>query len=125
MLAELTESMRRLGAMPEDVAKAAAPAVQAQLRASASAGHAPDGTAWAPKKRGAGAPLAGAAKAITAKAVGPFVRMTVLGVEAYHHVGAGVTAREMIPVLDVPDAIAEVVKDAAGRVFERIARGGR
>jgi hypothetical protein len=114
-------SVRRLGAMPEDVAQAAAPLVQEALRATAAAGSDPDGHAWQPKKNG-GAPLVHAADHIHTSAVGSIVRTALTGKDVFHHFGAtkGGVRRQILPDPGtIPPGVAAALDRAAEQVFAR------
>lgn len=112
-------SVRRLGSMPEDVAAAAAPLVEEALRATVRAGTDPDGHPWKRKKDG-GDPLVHAADHIATRAVGSVVRATLTGVEVFHHFGAGVPRRQILPDPGtIPEAVGAAVQRAAEQVFAR------
>lgn len=118
--------LKRLGTdLPAEVAREAAPAVQRELERTAGAGESPTGEAWRPKKDG-GRPLVHAAQAFTTRALGPLVVTTLTGPEVFHQKGTRRTERrQIIPDSgDVPEGVARAVTEAAGRVFERITRGG-
>lgn len=122
LLDEMIATFRALEKLPEDVAKAAAPGVEAAVKQTTAAGQAPDGTPWLPKKDG-GRALVNAAAAVTGKAVGSVIVVAVRGVEAFHHYGAGVPRRQIIPDPGtLPPRVAEAVRAAADRVFARAAR---
>lgn len=96
LLDELRAALARAETLPQDAAKIAAPLVEEALRATARAGTAPDGTPWQPKK-GGGAPLVHAADHIATTAVGTVVRSTLTGPDVFHHFGAGVPRRPILP----------------------------
>jgi hypothetical protein len=96
----LITKLRRSKQWIESAAPAAAEAVSAELKATASAGTTPDGTPWAPRKKDGGKPLAGAAGAIESRAVGSVILTRITDkVHALHNVGnaAGRVRREIIP----------------------------
>lgn len=127
LLRALSARLRRLGRLPAELAKEAAPDVEAAIRATAAAGTTPDGVAWAPRKTDGGRALANAAQAVTAKADGASVRVTVRGIEARHHLGRvrGGVKRQILPDggAGIPDKIGAVCVAAAKRAFARIMGG--
>lgn len=117
LLDELRETFRKLETLPEDAAKLAAPLVLEPLRATARAGTDATGKPWIPKKDGS-APLVHAADHITCKARGKTVVATLTGVDAYHHFGAGVPLRPILPDPGtVPPGVAAALKLATDRAF--------
>jgi hypothetical protein len=84
--------VEKLQAMNEDVARAAEKPVAEAARKSASAGQAPDGSAWAPKADG-GQALTGAAEAIGSSTKGNQIKLTVGAPYAFHNHGAGGTSQ--------------------------------
>lgn len=123
----MIDSLRGLAKLNERTAAIAAPMLEGALRATASAGTSPDGQAWAPKKDGGGRPYAGAAKAISAKAIGDVVRVTLEGPEVFGHFGArGAPKRLMIPQGggSMPAVVAKVLDKASAQAFDEIT-GGR
>jgi hypothetical protein len=74
----MIETVQKLGGSATEVAKIAAPQVQAVVQASASKGTTPDGTAWAPKKDGSPA-LVNAAAAVECRALGTVVQLRLVG----------------------------------------------
>jgi hypothetical protein len=118
--------LRRVGTMPAELAREAAPLVEQAVKATAAAGTTPDGEAWAPRKRDGGRALANAASAVSAAAVGASVRVTLTGVEVFHHLGAGVPKRKILPDggAGVPPKIAEGCLVAARRVWARLMGAG-
>jgi len=114
--------LRRLAA---EAAKEAAPLVQEAVRATAAAGTTPDGTPWAPKKRG-GRALANAAEHVAATAVGTVVRIVLRGADVYHQLGVGrFPKRQVIPDRSdaLPPALARSVAEGARRAFARLTGG--
>lgn len=122
--------IERLGAMRDfdvEVAREAAPEIEKIVKATAAAGTTPEGEAWKPTKDGK-RPLANAAHAVSARAVGAVVQILLHGVEVIHNKGAGKTlpARRILPAsaAELPPAITKALEDAAARVFRRT-MGGR
>lgn len=96
------------------IARRAAPLLDKAVKATAGAGKAPDGTSWPPKKDG-GQALEHAADHITTTANGAIVRMTLTGVDVFHHYGAtrGGIRRQVIP--DAGAEMPQVAIDAVTR----------
>jgi len=110
-LDRMIASLRSLSTLPKDAAAAGAPLVEAELRATAAAGQAPDGTPWAPRKKDGGRAMANAANAITVRAVGTTILITLRGPEVYHHFGAaGKPPRRVIPMGSMPKRIGDAVR---------------
>lgn len=87
--AELDKIQRFLEAvphLPEQAAPKVAEAFQKQTELNVAAGRNPYGDEWAPTKDGR-APLVNAVKAMTFKALGTVVQITLEGVEVMHHIG--------------------------------------
>lgn len=121
-------TLRKLGKAPADVAKEAAPLVEAVLRENASAGVDPDsGAAWAPKKDG-GRAMKNASAAITTKANGDLLVTTLKGPEVFHHYSKKKSEpqRRVIPDggAGIPKNVAAAIDVAASRVFDRVMGGG-
>jgi len=124
----ILERVRALGALPEEIASAAAPKVQDALRKTAAAGTSPSGKAWAPRKADGKRALANAAAAVTARAVGPTVQVRLEGtstgdakVQAIQNV-----KRPIIPATGeaIPGVVLEAIREGADEAFDRIV-GGR
>jgi hypothetical protein len=77
-LDELIAKVRKLGTLPTEIARAAAPLVEAESKRSAAAGETPFGDAWKPRKDGSRA-LANAAAAVTVAPVGSNIRISLVG----------------------------------------------
>jgi len=114
-------SLRALERLPEDAAKAAAPLIEEALRASAAAEKAPDGTPWAPRKKGSGALYAHAGARIKATAIKSLMRVTLSGPEVYAHSGtAKLPRRPMLPDPGaLPANLGKVLEDAAAKAFAK------
>jgi hypothetical protein len=129
-LDRMIEAAHRLGKLPEEIAKAAAPLVQKALRQTAAAGTAPDGTAWAPKKDGS-RPLVSAADAVEVRVVSKTViQARLVGTstgsqkaQAIQHYGTKkIPARPIIPRAgeDIPPAVIAAIKQASAETFVRL-----
>lgn len=122
ILDELADAFRKLETFPQDAAKIAAPLVDAALKETARAGTDPLGNPWPPKKDG-GAPLKNAADHITTKAVGTVVQATLQGVEVFHHYGAGVPRRQILPDPGtIPPRVEKALRKAADQAFDKATR---
>jgi hypothetical protein len=118
--------IRRAGALPAEVAKEAAPVLEAEARASADAGVTPDGQAW-PEKKGGGRALAEAASAIAGRAAGAAILLTLKGVYVLHSRGKGhAPRRQILPDggAGLPANIAAALNKAAAKAFARVMGGG-
>ena len=115
-LQALVRSVRSFASEARSAPEVAA-AVEASLRASAGAGTSPDGEAWAPGKESGGRVMAHAADAITVKAVGSVVLVTLTGHDVYHHYGAGrgkqngKPMRPIIPTAGLPTTLGNAIRN--------------
>lgn len=119
---------RALKGLGVEVAKEAAPAVQAAVRETAAAGTDPDGNAWVPKKDGSKA-LANVAKNISAVARGAIIQVVLSGGAVWHHNSKGKKKRPQRRVIPdsgggIPKNVEDALTRAAARVFARMT-GGR
>lgn len=122
----MIQACRALARLPELAAPIVARNVEAELRASASAGRAPDGTAWAPRKRDGGKPLANAANAISVKALGTVVLIVLTGHHVFHHFGAGgKPARRIIPQGSIPPKLGNAIRLGFVEPFRKNVKGGK
>lgn len=121
---EMIARVRRLGKLPEDVAKAAAPLVEGVAKRAAAAGENANGKAWRPRKDGKPA-LVNMAAAVGARAVGTVVQIFLRGTSTGSAKVQAIQAarRDVLPSGEVPPAIATEIKRAASQVFSR-AMGG-
>jgi hypothetical protein len=131
-LARLSELAAKLRTAQDRVAaetaKEAAPEIEKIARATAAAGTTPDGTPWAPTKKGKRA-LVNAAAAISAVAgglVGDVIVLVLRGPEVFHHLGKGSPVRQILPSrkTGIPAPMKEAIRGAAGRAIRRVL-GGR
>jgi hypothetical protein len=117
--------IKRLGTLPDVVAKRAAPRVLAAIRKTANAGTTPDGKPWPPKKDG-GRALEHAADHLSASADGSVITVTLTGkAEVVHNYGDHRNPKRQI----LPDAgagLPKIVEDAtrlaAAEVYTEILR---
>lgn len=117
---DMIEILRRLADAPERAAAVAAPLVDEAIKTTARAGTTPTGQAWQPKK-GGGAPLVHAADHIKTTAVGTAIRVRLEGVDVFHHYGAGVPRRPILPDPGtIPPAVASALDRAAEQVFAEV-----
>lgn len=118
--------MRGLAGVGEEAARIAAPLVEAEVKATAAAGTTPDGKPWAPKK-GGGRAMVNAAAAVSARADGSAVVVTLEGPEVLHNFGTGhAPKRQVLPDAgaELPKPIADAARTAAEQAFAN-ATGGR
>lgn len=116
----MLEDLRRLGELPREAAKIAAPLVERELRAKAAAGEDPEGTAWAPRKKDGGRAMKNAAAHIEVAPVGTVVRATLTGPDVYHHFGAGpghVTRQVLPDPGTIPPGVEKALREAADKAF--------
>lgn len=127
-LNDLIVRIRKMGQLPELVAKKAVPYVEAEAKATARAGTTPTGTPW-PKTRDGKAPLQNAAEAVFVRSVGPVIQIGLKGtttgsakVQAIQN-----TRRQIIPKQgdDIPPKIVQAIDRAAKETFQSLAGGGR
>lgn len=118
--------MRKLGTLGADAAKLAAPLVERAVKATAAAGTAPDGMPWKPKKDGSRA-LPNAAAALTVKALGPVVVVTLKGIEVVHNFAKDgrLPRRQILPDggAGIPKNVAAALEQGAKQAFDN-AMGG-
>lgn len=110
-LERMIAACRAFEGLPRDAAPIAARQVEATVKATAAAGTSPDGEAWAPRKKGGGRPMTGAAGAVSAAAVGTVVLIKLVGAYVFHHFGVrGAEARPVIPRGSMPDKLGNAVR---------------
>lgn len=112
-VADWAADLRRLSQALPEIATRAAPGIQADATATASAGTTPSGAAWPPRKDG-GRALAGAAGELSVAASGAAVRVTLAGPSAIHHNGeSNGPRRQVIPDDgEVPEGYARALDEA-------------
>jgi hypothetical protein len=106
----------------EDVAKTAAPLVEAANRQTAAAGTSPDGVAWAPRKKDGTAALQNAAAAVEAVSVGPKVRLRLVGTSTGNQRVQAIQnhARPILPSTGrLGKPITSAITEAATQYFNR------
>lgn len=120
MLDAMRARLTAMRGMAAEVAREAAPQVEAVVRRSAAAGTTVEGKPWPPTRAGARA-LPDAASAVTAAAVGTTIVVSLKGPYVFHNSAAGPDRRRILPEEDggVPPAIARVLLEASARVFAR------
>lgn len=109
------------GLRGEDLARACVPYVDEAVKATAEAGTTPDGTPWEPRKDG-GRALANAAAALSTRAVGDVVQVTLRAPEAIHNFGTGhVPRRQILPDggAGIPQNVADALDRACTEGFRR------
>lgn len=117
-LEAMTARIRSLGTLARDVARASVPEVEKAARKTAAAGTDPEGKAWAPRKSDGGRALANAAEAVTARAIGTVVQISLAAIETYHQRSKS-HARRVIPDgKGLPAAIAKAIDDTARKIFD-------
>jgi hypothetical protein len=120
----MIRTLRHVGGreLLREIAAEAAPDVEKALRTTAAAGTTPTGDAWKPTQAGT-RPLQHAPEHLRAEAVGTSVRATLTGPDALHNYGAGRgrVRRQVLPDGgEPPPPVADAVRAAAERVFERV-----
>lgn len=116
--------LRQLKDCPEDIAKDIAPELKREFQSNIAAVRSPDGTPWKPTRAGH-APLQGARRKLSVKAVGTTVIAVIQGIHARHHFGwvRGGISRPILPGSDLPKQIVDLVTRVAMRRFRRVMRG--
>jgi hypothetical protein len=125
---DLDAMIAKIRSIPELVKRAApdvAEAVHESILETIQAGTDPEGKAWAPRKADGGRPLAGAAHAVKAAAIGSRILVRVAGPEARHHLGRGRggTVRGIIPTRLTPQ-LAQRVRDILVEHFRELVKEG-
>ncbi len=126
----LIATLRAFDAVGADIATDALPAVLAAARATAAAGTTPEGEAWAPTKADGKPALPNAAGAISAVVSGmtkAVITLVLKGVYVFHQRSKskgkkGLPRREILPMVDVPEAIASAIRASVQRVVARQVR---
>lgn len=108
-LDRMIATARSMATLARDAAPLAARHVASSLRATAAAGQAPDGTPW-PMKKDGGRALQNAAGAIAVTALGTVILIVLRGHHVYHHFGAGVSRRPIIPQGSMPKRLGDAVR---------------
>lgn len=125
-LAAFIDRVRRLGKLPAEAAKLAAPLVLEEAKRTAAAGTTPDGEAWAPLKKGGGRALENAADALSVSTVGTVVVLTLTGPEVVHNYGnKRVPQRRILPAggAGIPKNIITALQKGAQQAFTRTTGG--
>lgn len=107
-LEDIIADFRKLETVDAEIAKAAAPRLEAIAKQRAAAGVDPSGSAWKPRKKDGGRALANAEAHVHAEASGNIVALVVDGAEYFHQkakADASLPQRKIIP--DVGDALPE------------------
>jgi hypothetical protein len=104
------------------IAQAAAPLVDTEIKRTARAGTTPDGTPWLPRKKDGGRALEHVADQIETKAIGNVVRATLSGPAVFSHFGAGIPRRQVLPdaAVSVPAPVIDAMTKGATQVFNRL-----
>jgi hypothetical protein len=111
-LRAIVKRLRAFGKANE-MAKEAAPLVEAALKATAAAGTDPDGKAWKPKKDG-GRALPDAADAVSVTTNGKVLTITVTGGEAAQQ---SFRIRQLLPKKKLPKAVLDALREGARRAW--------
>lgn len=126
-LKEIIATLQGLGERDVEtkVAERVAPRLHATLESSLSAGKAPDGPAWAPRKKDGGRAYAGAVARLAVRQSGQYVRAVITGPEVYGHLGArGMPRRPMLPDAggSIPPSVADALQQGAEDAFEELTK---
>jgi hypothetical protein len=120
--------LEAIEAAAPEVAREAAPLVEAALRQTAAAGQTPDGNPW-PEKKGGGRALANAAEAFTVRVKGTGIVLTLRAPEKYHQFAKGkrLPQRRILPMAGapLPAPVQKAVDDGVRKALARAASGGR
>lgn len=126
--ARLNEQIRRIRSIPK-LARAAAPEVAQEVKreidATIAAGTDPEGNPWPATKSGDPA-LVNAARAVSVRAVGSVVLVTLTGPEVHHHRGGtrGHVRRPIIPTRGLPGPMTKAIRTVLARRFGELMKGG-
>lgn len=121
----MVAKLRRLRTLGERAAAIAAPKLLAEVQRTAAAGTAPDGTPWAPLKRG-GRALPSASGALSVRVAGHIVQLVLRGPYVLHNRGTGhAPKRQILPPrgLGLPQRYREICAAAARQVFHETMGG--
>jgi hypothetical protein len=121
-LERLRQRILAIGQTPEAIAPEVAREAKAIIDRNIANGQGPDGKPWKPTKKGE-KPLRGAAAAVSARADGSRVVLTLTGPEALHHLGwaRGGVVRQILPYRNLPAPFLLAIKRA---VAKHVARSG-
>jgi hypothetical protein len=117
-----------LRTLPVDLVTASTPevakALEDDIKASANAGAAPDGSAWQKTESGAKA-LPNAADRVKVEHSGSVVLARLKGNEVRHHKGTarGGIRRQILPTRKIPDNVAVAIRRVFGKHFTRLVGG--
>ena len=93
-----------------EMTKSLVPVVESEAAEAVQGQRSMDGVGWAPTKSGKRA-LAGAMKAITVKAVGTVILITMRGHEVFHQFGfRGTPARPILPTAGMPKKLGNAIR---------------
>lgn len=121
-MSEITTIIGKIESLPDELLHEhigeLATAVRVELNRTLAAGEQPDGTPWAPRKRGTRPVLVHARDAVIVRGIGKQIFVQVHGVHARHHLGwvKGGTTRPMIPTKG--EKLPPNILDAMRRVIE-------
>jgi hypothetical protein len=124
-LDDMIARLRSLGGSLDDLAEDVADEVRAELERTIAAGTTPEGVAWQTTRSGK-RPLEHAQQALHVAAVGRTIYVRLTGPEAMHHLGSarGGIERRVIPVKDIPPAMADRIRAVVERrVFSQLTGG--
>ena len=122
-LAAHIRKVKTLARLASDAAPKVARALEQSIQESISAGRAPDGTPWKPRKDG-GRPLQNAGAALVAVTQEKAVAVVLEGVEARHHYGAvrGKVKRQILPVKLEPRMTQAITAVCEAEFVDKMAR---
>jgi hypothetical protein len=122
-LGRFAARLRGLKQLAPELAKEAAPLVEAAVKATAAAGTTVDGKTW-PTKRDGGRALPNAASAVTVAANGAVVIVRLAGAYVFHHRSKGRDQRRILPDAGagIPKVLTDAIDEAKRRVFARLMR---
>jgi len=118
---DIVADFRKLGTVDAEIAKRAAPRLEAIAKKTAAAGTDPDGKAWKPRKKDGGRALANAAEHVHAEASGNIVTLVADGTSYWHQKAApdaSLPQRKSIP--DVGDPIPVAIRAELDDVMREV-----
>lgn len=122
---DIVADFRKLGTIDAEIAKRAAPRIEAIAKKTAAAGTDPSGNAWKQRKKDGTRPLEHAAERVHAEANGNIVTLVVDGPEYWHQKAApdaSLPRRKVIPNVgdEIPVAIRAELDDVMREVLAEL-----
>jgi hypothetical protein len=119
---KLREWIEKCATLPDAIIKKAPPAIakelESDIKRTADAGQAPDGTAWQPTLEGK-RPLKSAASDVSVRTSGTTIIASLTGNAVKHHKGTarGRIRRQVLPTRKIPDAVVRAMRKVMSKYF--------